>query len=815
MADFRYAWRSLLRTPGFTIACLLTLALGIGAATTIFNLANAALFKPVPYADPGRLLILTMGGRPAAFDGRQFLELRDRVQQLDAVAAQGLSGSFNLVTDRSAAYVTGLRVTKDYFRVLRASPLGRAFIEAEVTPGGPDAVVISDDLWGRAFQRRADTIGRTIRLGSVAHTIVGIMPAGFRSIPAADIVLPLRTTARDTGRNYTVLGRLRNGASLAATQAELDRWRTDTLGDRSGVDDRSGPRPSWVPYRDILGSAVRQPLFVMMGAVGALLLIACVNVASLNIARAIGRQREMATRAALGAPFGRLLRSLCFESLVIAIASGAMGLLLAKAGTSLLLSLGSEDLSREYLSGATPAFDWRVLVAAVALTLVTGLLFGMAPTAILWRLKSQNPLSQGVRTTASRHSARMRRGLAIAEVALAVVLLVSAGLLIQTFVKLTNVEKGFNPDGVLVGWMSLQGTSVETSDARARLFDQALERIRALPGVRLAAVSNQVPIESGLNLALQPPPGASITRSRAVDWRYITPEYFSIFDIAIRAGRAFESADGPAAPPVVIVNEAFARAYFGRIDVIGETIQLDPQFRDSPREIVGVSADVKARSNAGFVINRGVNALADPVAPTVFAPAAQAPDSAIRVAHRFFPMKWIIKTDGAPSGALQNDIREAVRAVDASLPFIRFAPMVTVISDALAFQRLVTVLLVVFAGLAMLLAAIGLFSVVAYSASQRRREIGVRIAVGATGLRVGRLFLLEGVSVATIGLALGTLGAIGATRVLINRLFGVTPLDVPTFVATAALLLAVATGAAMLPALRAARTNPVEALRAE
>jgi putative ABC transport system permease protein len=333
--------------------------------------------------------------------------------------------------------------------------------------------------------------------------------------------------------------------------------------------------------------------------------------------------------------------------------------------------------------------------------------------------------------------------------------------------------------------------------------------------VRLAAVSNQVPIESGLNLALQPPRGASITRSRAVDWRYITPEYFSIFDISIRAGRAFESADGPAAPPVVIVNEAFARAYFGRLDVVGETIQLDPRFPDSPREIVGVSADVKARSNAGFVVNRGLNALADAVAPTIFVPAAQAPDSAVQGAHRFFNMKWIVKTDGSPSGALQNDIREAVRAIDPSLPFVRFAPMATVISDELAFQRLITVLLVAFATFAMLLAAIGLFSVVAYSASQRRREIGVRIAVGATGARVGRLFVLEGVSVATIGLALGTLGAIGATRVLINRLFGVTPLDVSTFGATAMLLLAVATAAAMLPALRAARTNPVDALRAE
>jgi ABC-type antimicrobial peptide transport system permease subunit len=362
--------------------------------------------------------------------------------------------------------------------------------------------------------------------------------------------------------------------------------------------------------------------------------------------------------------------------------------------------------------------------------------------------------------------------------------------------------------------MSLQGTSAETADTRAVLFDRALERIRELPGVRLAAISNQVPIERGLNLPLLPPHGARITTPRSVDWRYITPDYFAVFEIAMRAGRAFDTSDSPAGRPVAIVNESLARAYYGRLDVIGETIQLDPSFMDDPREVVGVVTDVKARSGAGFVTTTGINSLTDPVAPAIFVPAAQASDTAVRGANRFFNMKWIVKADAA-GGQLENAIREAIRGVDPTLPFIRFEPMTAVIANDLALQRLLTVLLGSFAGVATLLAAVGLFGLIAYSASQRRREIGVRMAVGATALRVGRLFVMEGLFVALLGLGAGTLGAIAATRVLTSRLFGVTPLDVPTFVATAVVLVAVAAGAALLPALQAARTDPVDALRAE
>ncbi|HZM60317.1 MAG TPA: ADOP family duplicated permease [Vicinamibacterales bacterium] len=815
LLDVRHARRALRATPGFTIAATFTLALGLGSAITIFNLANAALFKPVPYPDPDRLVALTMEGRPSAFSGAQFLALRDRVSQLDAMAARSGTSSFNLLTDRAAVNVTALRVTQDYFRVHGVAPTGRGFTEAELLTGGPEAVVISDDLWSRVFERRADAIGSTIRLGTTAYLVVGIMPAGFRTIPAADIALPLRTTTRDTGRNYTILGRLRTDATASGAQVDLDQWRIDIIRERPGINERSVPRFSWASYRDVLGQGFRQPLFVLLASVGVLLLIACVNVASLNIARALARQREIATRAALGAPFGRLLRHLCVESLLVAGTSGIVGVLLAQTGTTLLLSLVSEDLSREFLSGAATTPDWRVWIAAGAMTLTTGLFFGIAPAVILLRLDARQTLSEGRRATEGRHTARLRRTLAVAEVALAVVLLVGAGLLIRTFVNLMQVEKGFNPERVVLGWMSLQGTSAETAGTRAVLFDQALERIRELPGVRLAAISNQVPIERGLNLTLLPPRGARITTPRAVDWRYITPDYFAVFEIAIRAGRAFDTSDSAAGRPVVIVNEAFARSYFGRLDVTGETIQLDPTFMDEPREIVGVAADVKARSGAGFVTTIGINSLTDPVAPAIFVPAAQASDAAVRGANRFFNMKWIVKADAAAGGQLETGIREAVRAVDPTLPFIRFEPMTTVIANDVALQRLLTVLLASFAGLAMLLAAVGLFGLIAYSASQRRREIGVRMAVGATAVGVGRLFMMEGLFIALLGLGAGTLGAIATTRVLTSRLFGVTPLDVPTFVATAVALVVVATCAASLPALQAARTDPIAALRGD
>jgi putative ABC transport system permease protein len=397
-------------------------------------------------------------------------------------------------------------------------------------------------------------------------------------------------------------------------------------------------------------------------------------------------------------------------------------------------------------------------------------------------------------------------------VALAVVLLVAAGLLVRTFANLSSVDLGFSPTGILVGRMSLQGTSGESASARGALLDQALARIRQLPGVSAAAVSNNVPIEPGLNLALLPPAGGLIDQPRSVDWRYVTPEYFPLFQMTTRAGRILDEGDRAGGRLVAVVNEAFARTYFGRVDVIGQTIELSPSMRDGPREIVGVVADVKARSNSGFT--RGMNALAAPAAPAMFVPATQAPDAAVQLASRFFEMKWIVRASGATAG-LERGMQDAVRAVDPTLPFVRFESMTSVVRRDLDLQRLITLLLVAFAVSAMLLAAVGLYGVIAYSALQRRQEVGVRMALGATAGLVIRSFMREGLALAIIGLTLGAMGAALTTRFLSARLFGVTPLDTLTFASVAASLIAVAACAALIPATTAARRSPVHALRGE
>jgi predicted permease len=815
LQDVRYALRSLRRTPGFTTAALLTLALGIGATTAIFSLVNALLLKPVPYPEPERIAVLTAryATSPVANSsqsGVTFTLVRDRIRVIEAVAAQSSITNWNLSTSESAVSVRGLRVSTDYLKAHGVRPLaGREFTSAEDTPQGPDVAMVSDSLASRLFSSPSVALGQSITLGGRAYTVVGVLPGDFVSIPSADVLTPLRTTERDMGVNYRVIGRLRQDVTREAAQAELASVRADLLRTIPTLVDSRVPHFSWTGYRTVLGQGVRQPLIILLGAVGFLLLIACVNVANLYIARAVARHREIATRASLGASRGRLARQVLTESIVLAVAGAVLGLVVAAASTQLLLYFISDDTARGLLSGGTVDLDWRVLLATTAVTLGAGVFFGLTPAIASSRVDPGMSLSS--RTTAGPGAAGIRRSLTIAEVALAVVLLVGAGLLIRSFVNLTRVELGFAPEGIVVGRMSLQGTRAESADGRQRLLEQGLSRIRELPGVTAVAVSNSVPIEAGLNLPMTPPPGALIDQSRAMDWRYVSPDYFSLFQIATRAGTTFTGDHRAGRPLVAVVNETFARTYFGRVDATGQTITFG---NDGPREIIGVVADVKGRSNAGFVRSFTLGALGSASAPAVYIPVAQAPDAGVQLANRFFDMKWIVRVGGA-AAALEPGMREAVRAVDPTLAFIRIETMTSLIRRDLDMQRLLTVLLAAFAASAMLLAAVGLYGLIAYAAVRRRKEVGVRMALGATASRVVRSFVGEGVTLASIGLLLGVAGAAAVTRLLSARLFGVTPLDITTFAIAGAVLVAVAVCASLIPASSAARTNPMQALRSE
>jgi predicted permease len=776
---------------------------------------NATLLKPVPYPEPERIAVLTARYgtstvRASSQSGLTFTLVRDRVRVIEAIAAQSSATNRNLSTSSSAISVRGLSVSTDYLKVHGVRPLaGREFTVDEDTPRGPDAAMISESLATRLFTNPTTALENSVTLGGRPYTVVGVLPSDFVSIPNADVLTPLRTTSRDIGVNYRVIGRLRRGGTVESAQTELEAVRTDLMRMIPNLVETRVPHFSWTGYRDVLGSGVRQPVLMLLGAVAFLLLIACVNVANLYIARAVARHREIATRASLGATRGRLIRQVLTESLLLAAAGSVLGLLVATASMQLLIAFVSEDTARDLLSGGTVSLDWRVMLVTTAVTLAAGMFFGLTPALALSRVDPGHALAS--RTTAGPTTATLRRTLTVAEVALAVVLLVGAGLLIRSFMNLTSVDLGFAPEGIVVGRMSLQGTSAESADARQRLLEQGLARIHDLPGVTAVAVSNSVPIEAGLNLAMAPPPGALIDQMRAVDWRYVSPEYFALFQIATRAGQTFTDGHRAGRPLVAVVNEAFARAYFGQANAIGRTLAFG---NDGPREIIGVVADVKGRSSAGFVRNLTLGALGAAASPAVYVPLAQAPDAGVQIANRFFDMKWIVRVSGSAAAA-ESGMRETMRAIDPTLAFIRFESMTTLIRRDLDMQRLLTILLGAFATSAMLLAAVGLYGLIAYAAVRRRKEIGIRMALGATASRVVKSFVGEGLALALVGLLLGLAGAVAVTRVLSARLFGITPLDEGTFAIASMTLVLVSVCASLIPASSAARTNPVHALRGE
>lgn len=798
--DLRYAARSLRSAPAFALAALATFGLGIGATTAVFSVVNAAILEPPPYPDPHRLL--AMGS-----DGQIFHYLQDRARSFERVAAHGGSSGWNLAVDDRAEYVTGVPVSEGFFDVLGVPPLlGRGISPAEDQANGPPAVILSERLWRRLLGGTPDAIGQIVLLGGVPHAIVGVMPAGFRTMPAVDLWTPLRVSPTDSSWNYTVLARLASGTSPAQAESELALFRPRIHRDLRNISEAQAERLAWVPYQQWLGRASRDLLLLLLGAVACLLLIACVNVASLQLVRGIARRREMATRAALGGAQARLVQQVLTESVMLAVAGAVLGTVVADWGLRSLLTLVPPVL----LEGRTVEIDWRVLGVTLGLAVGAGVLFGLAPAFGAARLDPRAALWEGARTTAGRPTMWLRRAFAIAEVALAMVLLVGAGLLIRTFVNLRSVDPGFDPTNIIVGKMSLQGAANQTRDELGAFFEQTLVRLREVPGITAAAAGNNVPVERGLNMAIEPPAGGLIDATRAVDWRYVTAEYFAVFRIPTRAGRSFDERDGSDGAPVAVVNEAFARTYFGATPAVGRFVQV-ASAKDPPREIVGVVADVKSVSGAGW--GGGSSALASPVPPTLYVPVSQVPDDVLQLVHQFFPISWVVRTDG--SGDVGPLVQEVVRSREPQLPFIRFDTMQQVLARDLEMQRFLMTLIGVFAAVSLVLATVGIYGLVAYAASQRTREIGIRMALGATGHRLLGGFLMEGFSLVLAGTIIGLSVAAVASRALSALVFGIEPIDPSTFWTVAVLLVLVTGLATVVPAWNASRTDPIRALRAE
>jgi putative ABC transport system permease protein len=802
--DARYGIRTLFRAPAFTLAALVTLALGIGANTAIFSVVNAVLLRPLPYPDAGRLVHLVWRGQnyeTVRHTGRRYLFFRDTLKSVDALAAWRGPTGFNLATGDTAEYVTAMPVSKEYFQVFGVQPMyGSAFSADHDRPEGPDAALLSHALWMRLFGGSPSVVGTSLTLGGRAYTVLGVLPRSFVSMPPADLYVPLRpgTTGAGGGTNYFVAGRLRRELTLEQASAEATSIYQSFKSTYPQAVQPSDLGAGLQAYQASSARNARQPLLLMLGAVGLLLLIACANTANLLLARASGRGREIGVRAALGAARGRIVRQLLTESVLLFVAGGAFGVALAYAAVPALLALTPST----YTNYQDVRVDGVVLAVMLGVSILTGLVFGLAPALSLSRQDLNEAFKDATRTSTSRRAGWLLRLLVLAETSICMLLLVGAGLLVQTFIRMRAIDPGFDSTNLLTARMSMQGDRYTTTADFNRFFDEALGRIRRLPGVRSAAVVNGIPIEGALNLnvdVLDPAPGAEKVARALTDWRYASVNYFETMGIPIVAGRGFTPGDSAGAAAVAVVSEQFARRYLKNTNPIGHHIRVFTS--DGSLEIVGVAKDLKE----GSLRDEGGTAV-------MYVPITQANIAGIKTSHTYFPMSWVVRA-GRTSPELVARIREEVRAVDGKQPFSSFATMEAVKARSMRDETFQMMLLTVLAGLGLALAMAGIYGLVSYGVAQHTREFGIRMALGASRGRILRAVVGQGVVLGAVGVAAGTAMAIGLTRLLEDFVYGVSTIDAPTFLVVGAALIVVAVVASLLPALRAVRLNPVSALR--
>lgn len=799
--DIRYGMRSLRRARGFTIVAVLTLALGIGANTAIFSIVNAVLLRPLPYPEADKLVYVGQQYRDgiAGSGEPKFLFWREQSQSFEALACYSSYGgaSANLAGGKEAEHVRGVRVSGDFFRVLGVYPaLGRAFTHEEDTPGGPGVVILSDALWQRSFGGDKGLIGKTVTLNDKPVTVIGIMPPHFRFASGVELFTPLRARRGfNPDPNAQVIGRLKPGVSLQQAQAELktiaEKYRAAFP--REMVENETiGAQP----YQDLFTEGVARYLWIFLGAVSLLLLIACANVANLQLARSAVRQREIAMRKALGATSGRVIRQLLTESLLLALLGGTAGLLVAVWGTQLLLTLIPNGL----LPGvAEIGVDWRVLAFVFATAIVTGLLFGMAP-ALQARKVDLNDALKESSGKGSPARGRLRGALVVAEMALALVLLIGAGLLIRTFTNLLDVSPGFDPHNVLTFQIDLNGERYDTASEAAAFYHDALERISHLPGVEAAAVTNKLPLDWQFNMPVIFPDKPD--QMQSVQVRIISSDYFRVMKIDGRQGRVFNEGDNSSAPPVAVVNEAFARRFFDGQNTLAQKLSVGRGTDEPVRQVIGIVGDIKQQG------------LDRPSPPMVFVPLPQVSNRLMATVRVFTSVHFVVKTTVEPLSLIPGVKRE-VAALDATLPLSRISTMEEVAARSIASRRFNMLLVGLFALLGLLLAAVGIYGVMSYAVTQSTREIGIRMALGAQRSSVLKLIAGRGMILSVIGMALGIAASVALTRLMESLLFGVSPSDLKTFVLYSILLVGVALVACLIPAYRATKVDPTVALRYE
>ncbi|HZM88285.1 MAG TPA: ABC transporter permease [Blastocatellia bacterium] len=795
--DLRYALRMLLKNPGFAVVAVIALALGIGANTAIFSVVNTVLLRSLPYSDPDRLMVVRENKLPQfpefSISPGNFLDWQKQNTSFEKLVAINRA-AYNLVSgDADPERLRGARVSAGLFEMLGANPVqGRTFTDEEDQPGRDNVVILSGSLWKRRFGGDPNIIGQSLTLSSASYTVIGIMPATFQ-FPDRDTELwtPIAFTSRQAqqhGSHYlSVIGRLKQETTIQ--QADIEMKSIAARLAEQYPDSNAGWSNNVFRMQEYEVRDIRSGLIFLLGAVAIVLLIACANVANLLLARSTARQKEMAIRSALGASRWRVIRQLLTESVLLALIGGGVGLLLAFWGTESLLALAPEDLPRI----KDVALDGRVLGFTLVVTMITGVIFGLAPA-----LQSSSPnlnetlKEAGRGTTAGRH--RVRNSLVIVEVALALMLLICSGLMIRSFMRLQRVDPGFNPSNGLAMSIALPGRKYPNSDNHLAFFSQLVERTSALPGVVAAGATQSLPIQDdflvGFDIQGRPPvpPG----EGKSTNYYAVTTDYFKAMGIQLLRGRLFTEQDNSKAPPVAIINETMAKQYFPDEDPIGQRIHLT-QGPDKFREIVGIVGDVKQYG------------LAQPSPLQTYEPYLQMPFSSLTL---------VVRTEGNPA-SLSGAIRGEVLAIDKEQPVSRIRTLDQIISGSVQQQRFLMLLLGVFAAVALILAAVGLYGVMNYAVTQRTHEIGIRMALGANAGAVLRLIVGHGMMLALIGVAIGLAGAFAVTRVMESLLFSVSTTDPSTFASVSVVLTGVALVACLAPARRAIKVDPMLALRHE
>lgn len=802
--NLKFAIRQLRRNPGFTVAVVITLALAIGANTAIFSLVNALMLASLPYPHPERMgtIFRRVQGvspydGPHGIDGKQWELLRDDVPALVS-AISGSNTGVNLQAGAHAVYVQDGRISRHYLDVLGIRPAaGRNFTTAEDTPHGPNAVILSYSLWRNFFGGDRSIVGQAIQLKGEPYRVIGILPQGATTPLGANTYTALQpsTQGEGGGTNYDVITRLRNGATWEQADAELNRaWAGEAI---SLANENHASHVSFylVPLQQGETATLRPKALALMLAAGLILLIACANLAGLMLVRVAQRTSEIATRLALGASRWQIERQLWVENLMLAMAGGAAGVGVGFAALRGLLSL----LPLGFLPVAAVPIDGRVLAFTLAVALLTSVLFGMLPALASRRIDLRSSMaSRGVGSTERQ---RLRQTLIAGEVALTVLLLAGAGLLVRTLVHLETLPPGFNPHGVMTAKASLNDVRYDDPATFRKLLDESTAAMRRIPGVESAAVGLSLPFEPTLNDEITLADGKEVGENIGTDFVYVTPGYFETLQIPLLAGRRFTPSDGPNAQTVAIVNHAFAEKFYHGANPVDRTLNKGVV-------IVGMVGDVQLSSNL------------DPIAPlqteeTMYVPAAQMMQPAgLAMIHTWMQPSWIVRTAGPVQG-LTGDMQRALASAAPGLPFSGFYSMSDLQGETLATQKIEVALLSAMAGLALMLSAVGIFSLVASLVTQKTREIGIRIALGSSVSRAMIHTGVPGVRATAWGLTLGSVLCAGTLRVLRSVLYGVSVYDWPTMVTVVLVLAAVALVAAAIPTVRVATISPAQTLHDE